>query len=135
MEYDSNKVISILKKNSELPPEESTTTRSVYYYWKNYSFRYSDHKTTSNRTCQFNIVFWYRPLGFLIKEPGKDTYNWHSEAQTYTFLRRLEKRERKAERKRKDSQKRKMTIINQIIMRTRKEKKRLKRLLFGGEND
>ena len=134
MKYDSNKVISVLKKNSTLPPEESTSTKSIYYYWKNFSFRYSDHKTTSVKAGQFNIVFWFRPLGFLIKEPDKEVYNWYSEADTYTFLKRLEKKERKSKRKRKESHKRKIKDINQSIIWTRKYEKKLKRLL-SGEND
>ena len=128
-DYNSNIVINYLKKTSKIEPEESKTTESIYFYWKNYSFRYSKHKKASSKVGQFNIIYYYFPRGFLIQFPGKENYNWHSEKETYSILRRINKKEKREERKRKDPQKRKRSSIIKFIIRARREKKRLKNII------
>lgn len=128
-DYNSNIVINYLKKNSKIEPEESKTTESIYLYWKNYSFRYSKHKKVSSKVDQFNIIYFYSPRGFLIQFPGKEDYNWYSEKETYSILRRLNKKEKREERKRKDPQKRKKSRIIRLTIRIRREKKRLKNII------
>ena len=124
MKYEDNKILTLLQKNSVLDLNFSKTTRSLYFYWRQISFRYSDHRTTKNKIDQYSIVFWYEPLGFMIKPPDKESYSWYSEIEAYNFLRKLEKEDRKSKKnKRKDPQKRKQKQINQILRKRRKNKK------------
>jgi spermidine/putrescine-binding protein len=129
MEYESNKVIDFIGKASVLEPVLSDTTKSIYFSWKNYSIRYSDHKTTSRKSGRFDVVYYYQPQGFLIREPYKEDWAWYSEDDAYTFFRRLDKKDRKHSKKDNRPMKRKIKVINQVVARVRKEEKHLKKKL------
>lgn len=137
MEYESNKVIDFIGKVSVFEPNLSDTTNSIYFNWRNYSIRYSDHKTLSRKSARFDVVYYYQPLGFLIREPYKEEWNWFSEEDAYSFFRRLDKKDKKHPKKDERRMKRKIRVINQVVARVRKEKKNLKRklnILLNGED-
>ena len=87
MEYENNKVIKLLKRYSILPPEKSETTRSIYFYWEDFSFRYSDHGTTSKKIGRYGVI--YKDTGFLIRKPGEIRNKFYTENRAACLLRRL----------------------------------------------
>lgn len=121
MEYEVNKVLEVLRRNSVLETGESKTTKSIYFYWRNWSFRYSDHKTTSEKHGQYNIIYWYKPLGFMFKAPGIEVYSWFCERDMVAILNRIYKKDKP--KNEKNAQKRRMKNITQKIKKARKEKK------------
>ena len=133
MEYMNNKVIKLLKRYSILPPEKSETTKSIYFYWEDFSFRYSDHGTTSKKTGRFGFI--YKNTGFLVREPGKLQNKFYTEKRAACLLRRLRKylkKERKSSERiiNKKTNRREGLILFQQKQRRKEKKQYLKEKFY-----
>lgn len=89
MSYENNRIKYYLDRNS-LIQTYSKTTSSIYYYFRSFSVRYSDHITLSKlRTKQYQIIRTSKKV--LIQKPEEDKYVNYNEKTGLYFLRKLVK--------------------------------------------
>lgn len=86
MSYRSNLIVTYLLKNSSLTLF-SKSSRSIYFHFKGLSFRYSDHRSSSPRKDQIQVI--RKASGVWILLPGEKEYIYRSEKSGLYVLRRL----------------------------------------------
>ena len=86
MSYESNLVVNFLHKNSILT-QFSKSSKSIYFYFREISFRYSNHITYSPKERQIQII--RKSKGVWILFPGDKEFTKYNEKTGYYFLRRF----------------------------------------------
>ena len=85
MSYECNPIINYMLKNSILI-QCSKSSKSVYFYFRLVSFRYSDHRTSHTRHNQIQII--RKAHGVKILFPGDKEYTECSEKYGFYLIRR-----------------------------------------------
>ena len=123
MSYESNLIVNYLSKNS-FSTQISKSSKSIYFSFRGgINFRYSNHRTTSPRKDQIQVV--RKSKGVLILLPGEKEYTWYTEKTGFYFLRRLVKKSFPKEYCKENSQK------YEKQKTFRKETRRFKRVLHS----
>ena len=87
MSYENNRIKCFLERNSILKVE-SKTTSSVYYYFKSFSVRYSNHVSTGiTRYQQYDVVRTAERV--MILPPEEKEYIRFNEKTGYYYIRRI----------------------------------------------